>query len=84
MKTKLLRKLRKKAYSRVWIYFVVDEDGGQWYVCTDYDFHRHKECYYRITEANARAETIVKNIFLEVVEEYKNLHGRGMQNFYPW
>lgn len=84
MKTKLLRRLRKEAFNKVSVYFVAGEYGTRWCVQTNFSTSSVREFYGSMTEANTRAKAIVKDVFLEVVEQYKNLHGKGKRNFYPW
>ena len=84
MKTKLLKKLRRKAFNKVSVYFIANEYGGEWCVRTDYDAQITMDHYWSRIDAEKAAEAAVKNIFLEVVTHYKNLHGRGTRNFYPW
>lgn len=84
MKTKLLRRLRKEAFDKVTVYYAANEYGGQWRVQTNYYTRIITDYYDTLIEANARARITVKDVLLEIVAQYKNLHGRGKRNFYPW
>ncbi len=84
MKTKLLRRLRKAAFDNVIVYYTANEYGGHWCVRTNYTTRIITEHYDSLIEANMRAKTTIKDVFLVIVTNYKNLYKKNKRNFYPW